>query len=171
MQLGFVETASTDWLRDALIGAAPLVVGGLCVAYLGLYKLGIADFWEQARGGNLQTIFHGFSALYAQPDFWLWFYLTFTISSTMLPSASDRRSWLPMALVVVVLLGLSLLFGAGPWLLENLAPILNRILLAIASVFGISLFVHLVLLPPAFGLRLLLSWLVGVRLAKGGLVL
>lgn len=171
MQLGFVETASTDWVRDALIGAAPLVAGGLFVAYIGVYQLGLPDFWEQARSGNMQSIFQGLSTLYSQPDFWLWFYLTFTISSTMLPSASDRRAWLPLTLVAGVLLGLSLLTGAGPWLLENLAPILNRLLLAVASVFGISVFVHLVLLLPTFTLRHLLAWLTGVKLARGRLVL
>lgn len=171
MQLGFVETAAADWVRDALIGAAPLVAGGLCVAYIGIYQLGLPAIWMQVRSGNLQSILQGFSTLYAQPDFWLWFYLTFTISSTMLPSASDRRAWLPLALVAGGLLGLSLLAGAGPWLLENLAPILNRLLLAVASVFGISVFVHFVLLLPAFALRLLLSWLSGAKLARGRLVL
>ncbi|HEX9028794.1 MAG TPA: hypothetical protein VF823_06440, partial [Anaerolineales bacterium] len=33
LQLGFVETASSDWLRDTLIGAAPLFSGGAFVAY------------------------------------------------------------------------------------------------------------------------------------------
>src|SRR5512143_2626739 len=35
LRLGFVETAETDWVRDALIGAAPLITGGAAVAYLG----------------------------------------------------------------------------------------------------------------------------------------
>ena len=171
MQLGFVETASTDWLRDALIGAAPLITGGLCVAFLGIYKLDLPYLWEQVRAGTIQSIFQGFSTIYSQPDFWLWFYLIFTISSTMLPSASDRRAWLPLILVAGVLLGLSILAGAGPWLLENLAPMLNRFLLAVAGVFGISIFVHFVLLLPTFVLRILLGWLTGTKLAKGGLVL
>ena len=89
----------------------------------------------------------------------------------MLPSASDRRAWLPLILVAGALLGLSVLAGAGPWLLENLAPILNRFLLAVAGVFGISIFVHFVLLLPTFVLRILLGWLTGTKLAKGGLVL
>ena len=34
LQLGYVETARSDMLRDSLIGAAPLIVGTLFVAYV-----------------------------------------------------------------------------------------------------------------------------------------
>ena len=46
LQLGFVETSSADWLRDALIGAAPLLAGGLFVAYAGLERLGLLTLWQ-----------------------------------------------------------------------------------------------------------------------------
>ena len=82
------------------------------------------------------------------PDFLLWFYLAFAVSSTMLPSASDRRAWLPLGLVAALLLGISLAAGAGPWLLANAAPWVNRGLEAAALVLAISLGLHLVLLPP-----------------------
>ena len=34
LQLGYVETDRTDLLRDALIGAAPLISGGSLIAYV-----------------------------------------------------------------------------------------------------------------------------------------
>jgi hypothetical protein len=51
-------------------------------------------------------------------------------------------------LVVLALLGLALLAGAGPWMLEHLAPGFNRFLRLLATIFGISLALHLVLLLP-----------------------
>ena len=39
LQLGFVETAHTDVVRDALIGAAPLITGGMVVAYIGVTRM------------------------------------------------------------------------------------------------------------------------------------
>ena len=81
----------------------------------------------------------------------MWFYLAFTISSTMLPSASDRRAWLPVTLILVGLAGIAILAWAGPWMLANLAPRMNQLLLTLATIFGISLVLHLILAVP-FGL-------------------
>jgi hypothetical protein len=147
LQLGYVETAKTDIIRDALIGAAPLLAGGAIVAYAGIYQLGLPELWSALRAGNTAGWWLPLVDLYHRPDFWLWFYLTFAISSTMMPSASDRRAWLPMTLVILALLGVGLLAGVGPWMAAHLAPI-NQILRSIALVFAVGLLAHLVLWPP-----------------------
>lgn len=157
LQLGFVETARTDIVRDALIGAAPLIFGGAFVAYAGLAKLGLDTLWNDIlseQTGILQTIQVG---IHSHPDFWLWFYLAFAVSSTMLPSASDRRAWLPIGLSSVLLLGLGLLSGAGPYLIHHLAGPLNQTLRAVAAVVGISLGIQLVFAIPVYGLRRFLN--------------
>lgn len=159
--MGYVETEKTDWIRDAAIGMAPLIVGGAAVAYIGLRQLGMAAIWEAAVTGGADAAWGILSSLLTQPDIWLWFYLAFAISSTMLPSASDRRAWVPLGLVMLILLILGLLFGAGPWLLENLAPAFNQMLLVVDVVFGITLFIHLVLFFPFMAFRILLTRLTG----------
>jgi hypothetical protein len=163
LQLGFVETAPTDWLRDALIGLAPLLAGGAFVAYASLARLGLNTLWEQFLAGGLQASIQALPDLYSRPDFWTWFYLVFVVSSTMLPSPSDRRAWLPLGLIILLLLGLSWLAGAGSWLWENLAPPLNQVLLALDGVCAVSGLVHLVLLPPLFSIRILLFRLTGMQ--------
>jgi hypothetical protein len=167
LRLGYVETAQTDLLRDALIGTAPLISGGAAVAYLGITHLGLFPL----AGFLLQFDWEGFWRVLAvlpdQPDFWLWFYLAFTISSTMLPSASDRRAWLPILLTMLILVVVALLAGAGPWMMENIAPWFNRAMRGAAGVFAISLALHLVLLLPFRLLRGLLMQLTGLRLASG----
>jgi len=164
LRLGYVETEETDILRDALIGMAPLITGGAAVAYLGISPLGLvplASFIDQADWPGL---WQGLMALPNQSDFWLWFYLAFTISSTMLPSASDRRAWLPIILALLVLVGLALLVGAGPWMLENLGPWFDRAMRALATIFGVSLSLHIVLLLPFRLLRGLISQITGMRI-------
>lgn len=168
LRLGYVETAATDLLRDGLIGAAPLLSGGLAIALLGGRALGLAPLAQHFGAGRWDELWAGLAALPQQQDFWLWFYLAFTISSTMLPSSSDRRTWLPLAMGLALLLGLALLFGAGPWMLANLAPHLNRALQAVALVFGVSLLLHTALMIPLVLLRLLLSKATGLRLEKAG---
>jgi hypothetical protein len=163
LQLGYVETAKADVLRDALIGIAPLLSGGLFVAYAGIAHMGLPTIWENAFSGSSQTLSGAISMLFARSDFWLWFYLIVAVSSTMMPSRSDRRAWLPVILAVVFLLVLGLLAGAGPWLVQNIAVPLNAALRAVAMVIAISLVVHLVLVLPFFLLVKILERLTGFR--------
>jgi hypothetical protein len=158
LQMGYVETASSDWLRDTLIGAAPLISGGLFVAYAGLARLGLQELWGAWTGGGWEAALAMIPQITAGADFWVWFYLTLVVSSTMLPSASDRRAWLPLGLTALALLGASLLAGAGPWLEQNLAPILEVLFLSVAVVFAISAGVHLLLVLPLWAVRRTLGW-------------
>ena len=166
LRLGYVEVEGTDFFRDALIGTAPLISGGLAVAYLAGARLGFTPLADAIWLQNWPRFWAGLAALPQQTDFWLWFYLAFAVSSTMLPSASDRRAWLPLALMVGVLLGLALLAGAGPWMLEHLSPALNSFLRLLTTIFGISLALHLVLLVPIVLLRMLLMRAMRVQLVE-----
>lgn len=148
LRLGYVEVSKTDIFRDAVIGAAPLIAGGLFVSYAAIYPLKLLPLWDALRVANFPTFWGGFFALPKQPDFWLWAYLAFTVSSTMLPSESDRHAWLPLGGVIGLLLLVAVLAGAGVWLLENLAPPLNTFLRSVATIFGLSAAAHGLFLLP-----------------------
>lgn len=163
LQLGYVETSPTDLLRDALIGVAPLLVGGAFVAFAGIKRLELLQLWDTLVLSGPQVLWESLVEIGHKPDFWIWFYLTFTVSSTMLPSASDRKAWLPLVLIGVILTGLVLLAGAGPWLMAHLAPSLNEVLRTVATVFAISAAIHLVLLLPAWATRKSLSHILGLK--------
>ncbi len=163
LQLGYVETAKSDWLRDSLIGLAPLILGGVFVAYAGLVQLDLVALWGEWLELGPAAFLQVAGGIYHQPDFWLWFYLIFAVSSTMLPSPSDRRAWLPLLLVAGILVVLSALAGAGPWMMENLAPAMNRVLQVLAVVFAISVVSHLILFLPLWGAHRLLTLLTGME--------
>lgn len=165
LRMGYVETETADFFRDALIGAAPLLSGGAVVAYLGLYCLGLAPLETALNRGEWAGLWNAFLDLPRQPDFWLWFYLAFTISSAMFPSQADRRGWLPVLLIILGLVTVAVLVGAGPWMLANLAPRFNTVLRALAVVFGISLLPHIVLALPVGLLRRLISRLTGLTIS------
>lgn len=159
LRMGYVEVAETDIVRDSLIGAAPLVLGNLVIAYIAIYRLHLFPLWDVLRNGQLELFWLGVSLLPQVRDFPLWFYLTFAISSTMLPSQSDRHAWLPLGLLLVVLLALALFAGAGQWMLAHLAPPLDTFLRSVATLFGLSAFVHgLLALPVALLHKLLARW-------------
>ena len=165
LQLGYVETLNTDILRDALIGIAPLLAGTTTIAYIFFIQLDISSILNTSGKVSLELIRDIIFQMYNQPDFWLWFYLILVVSSTMFPSSSDRRSWLPLIVLSVGLIIVGVLFGAGPWFMQNIAPGLNKIFLGLSSVFGISTLVHLLLLIPLWALRSLLVQITGMKVA------
>ena len=148
LRLGYVETASGGFLRDALIGVAPLLVGSIIVAYLAIYQLHLLPLWNYVRAAEWNRFWSGMGEVVKVSGFWVWFYLTFAISSMMMPSSSDRHAWLPVGLLAVLLIGLALLAGAGPWMLENLASPFDSFLDGLAMIFGLSGILHLMLIVP-----------------------
>lgn len=162
LRLGYVETASGGFLRDALIGVAPLVTGSLIVAYIAIYKLHLLPLWDFIRLAEWNGFWSGLREVIKAPDFWLWFYLAFTISSTMMPSASDRHAWLPLGLLAAALVGVAILAGAGPWMMENLTPPFNSFLRALALIYALSGVLHIILILPFLLLHGMLSKLTGV---------
>jgi hypothetical protein len=165
LQLGYVETDKSDIIRDSLIGAAPLLTGGLIIAYLSVTRLDLMPLWDVLRNGQLNLFLLGITLLPQVKDFPLWFYLVFTISSTMLPSRSDRHAWLPLGGAMLVLLALAVVAGAGPWMLANVAPVLNTVMLSSATIFGLSVMLHVVLIIPVGLVHLLLARITGVDVA------
>lgn len=162
LQLGYVEAAHTDIVRDSLVGLAPLISGTLFVAYVAMKQLYLVVMWDTLRNGQWQLFWMGLRILPTIPDFWLWFYLTFAVSSTMMPSESDRHAWLPLGIVSAVLLGLVLLAGAGPWMLDNLAPFLNEFLRSTALILLVSILTHGLLVLPLLLIHRLLTRLTGL---------
>lgn len=162
LQMGYVETEQTDVIRDSLIGLSPLIAGSLFIAYAGLNRLGVSTLLNVLLHGQIDLFWMGIKLLPQVRDFYLWLYLAFTVSSTMMPSESDRHAWLPLGLWIAVLLTLAISAGAGAWMLNNLAPQLNDFLASTASLFGLSVSLHILLLLPTLLLHQLVSKITGV---------
>jgi hypothetical protein len=162
LQLGYVETARVDIVRDSLIGAAPLIVGTLFVAYVSIYRLEMRVLWDVLRNGQFNLFWMGINALPYVSDFTLWFYLTFAVSSTMMPSQSDRHAWLELIISIGVLFAIALLIGAGPWMLSTIAPVVSNFLSSVAVIFGLTAIVHAILVLPIALVHKLLARATGV---------
>jgi len=162
LQMGYVEVEQTDFIRDSLIGLAPLIAGTLFIAYAGIAQLHLNTLWNVLQNGQVELFWMGVGLLPAISDFWLWFYLTIVVSSTMMPSESDRHAWLPLGIWIGVLFTLAILSGFGTWMLYNLAPFFDNLLNSVALLFGLSNLVHIVLLFPFFVLHRLLVYIMKV---------
>jgi hypothetical protein len=122
----------------------------------------LLPLWDFVRLAQWESFWAALAATPAQSDFWLWFYLTFTVSSTMMPSASDRHAWLPVGLLAAGLVTAAALAGAGAWMLEHLAPPVDQYLRALALIFSLSGALHIVLILPFLLLHRVLARLTGL---------
>jgi hypothetical protein len=165
LRMGYVETQRSDFVRDSLVGAAPILFGTIFLAWVAVEKLHLAIMWDALRLARWDVFTLGLTILPSLPDFWLWFYLAFAVSSTMMPSDSDRQAWTPPLVVIGIFFALLLLAGAGPWMLENLAPPLNEFLRGTALVLTVSVVIHLLLIVPFLLLHRLLTRLTGMDVA------
>lgn len=162
LQMGYVEIARSDIVRDSLIGAAPLIAGTLFTAYVAVYALDMRVLWDTLRNGQMSMFWMGINALPTVNNFYIWSYLAFVVSSMMMPSQSDRHAWLELVISVGILFVVALLVGAGPWMLSNVAPALSDFLSSVAVIFGLSAVVHGMLALPIMLVHKLLARLTGL---------
>lgn len=155
LRLGYVETEKVDFLRDSLIGFAPLLIGGTLIAFIGITRLHIPEVVYFLTQNSLLQIKPAFVFLVHQKDFWLWFYFIFAISSTMTPSSSDRRSWFLIMIFILLITFTAWLLGGGSWIMNTFRIPSQWSLRAFNQVIGLSLLSHLLVWLPLSSIRYL----------------
>jgi len=168
LRLGYVETKQTDLLRDSLIGLAPFIAGLMMVAYIGFDHLGLENLKDSAAFFDINLLLSRLGNFGSQKDFGIWLYLAFCISSTMIPSASDRQSWKVLIFIFGIIIIIFLLFGTGDFLQNNLLLRLDGWLFSIAFIIFTSMLIHVLILIPTWFIKLIISNLTGRRIISIG---
>jgi hypothetical protein len=163
LRLGYVETESTDFIREALIGAAPLLFGATAIIFIGYSRLGVGPAGEALARGDLLGMFQTLGAMVGVADFWLWLYLIFAVANSMLPSASDRRGWWRLLLVLAVVSALLYYVGFGTVLLQAFTGPVDAGVQALAAAFTITVGLNLVLVPVVWLLERGISRVTGLK--------
>jgi hypothetical protein len=163
LRLGFVETAKVDFLREALIGVAPLLAGSAVVVLIGYSRLAVGPLGEAIASGDVALMAQKFVESFQSADVWVWVYLLFAVSNSMMPSASDRRAWLPVT-IGLALLGVTLYyFGVAPLIAQGVGEPVAAGVRVIASAFSITIGVNLLLMPFIWLIEKLLIRLTGLK--------
>jgi hypothetical protein len=145
LRLGYVETERVDFIREALIGIAPLITGSAVVVLIGYSRLGVSPLGEAIANGNFNAMIQGLAVTLKSADVLIWLYLIFTVSNSMMPSESDRRAWLPVS-VLMVLIAIALYYlGAGPLMVRGIGEPVAAGVRVIASAFSITIGVNVVI--------------------------
>lgn len=159
IQLGFVPVERTGPVRTALIGLAPLLIGCLVLILIGHLGLGLGPVGAALAGADWAGAWKHLRSVVQARDAWVWIYLAFAVSNTMLPSRSDMRAWPVLALFFALVVGLMLALGLGP----ALAVPLSATLRWLAAACTLTVLVDLPFFSLIFLLEQALSHLKGVR--------
>jgi hypothetical protein len=159
VQMGAVTYQRSDVVRESLVGLAPLITGSIVVVLLTYRRfglvvpsvLGFQGIWELVR------------RIWQAPDSWIWLYLLLSVSNTMLPSSSDRRSWGMLALYVLLIVGLLYFAGALTAVSPTVVAWLLQRAQDLAFAFGLTVLIDLILGSTLWAVSALAGKLLGRR--------
>ncbi len=163
LRLGYVETVKVDFLRESLIGAAPLMAGVGLISFAAYNRLGAGPVGQAMASGDLVGMLDGLRAISQMPDFPLWFYLIFTVANAMMPSHSDRRAWPWVVAAVAVPVGILTYAGLGNVLMQTFAAPVDAVLRTLAVAFSITVTVNLLIAPAVFLIEAAINRMTGLR--------
>lgn len=142
LRLDFVQIQGAGWLRSALIGAFPFIVGTGLIWLISNEILNLQHFFDALATGDITLIGPALREVGSTPDFYLWLYLLFAISNAMLPTPADRKGWPLLIGVFAVTLGFLILIGVGQQLYDTFTgPVahgLNVLTAAFSTVLAVE---------------------------------
>ena len=151
LELNFIQIAPGEHpVKRAVIAGSPPVAGLLALWVIAMNAFALDTVLSIAAPGQLDDVARAVSALTAQADFWLWFYVAFTIANTMLPTMPAKlRGWRQIgaaALPVIIIglaLGISQTFAAEAG--ETIGQLLNSLALILSLTTLINILMIIVL--------------------------
>jgi hypothetical protein len=147
LRLNFVKLhKNTGAVKVGIIAVAPLLAGVVAVWHIAINVLHVNDFINSISSGRLADLTPAISDLTSAPDFWIWVYVIFAISGTMIPNFKDLRGLRIVGVALVALaVGLFLIGVGDEIVLETLRGPVADALNALAGVFAVMIVVNLVM--------------------------
>lgn len=164
IQLGFVPVEKTDVVRASLIGLAPLLIGSAAILLIRYLVFDISMVEAALVAGNWHGMLTGLLSMLKAPDLWLWAYVIFAVSNTMLPSRSDRQAWTPVILFLLLIGVLIWAVGLGPAIVEGLTYSLTTALHWLTAMYVFTIVVDLPFVVLIVLVERLMGQVKGVRL-------
>lgn len=143
--MGYVMINKADPIRSSLIGVAPFVFGTLAIVLIAGFGFRQVLNLDATPTAIIAGVVTHFPDLLRVPDAWLWLYLTFSVSNSLMPSASDRREWVSAALYLVALATVVVVVTGARQAPPELLTITRRGLDTLLFAFSLTLVVDLVM--------------------------
>jgi hypothetical protein len=159
LRLGQVHTAGADPIRAAWIGAAPTLVGVVFLSYASLrLGLSLADLPDGKWAMRAQSLWLRLAAASQDPVWFVWAYAALAVANTFLPSAQDRSRWLAAGAILVGLVALTWLLGAGPLVVAQASSAGRTVLGSLTGVLAFAATLDLAAVLAMWPVRLLFEW-------------
>ena len=139
IRLGFVPVEETDAVRASLIGLAPLITGSAAILLIGYLAFDIGAMQQALIQADWSSTVRSLTGMLEARDAWLWLYLIFAISNTMLPSESDRRSWMPIVLFLILAGAIAWIAGLGPAIVNRIGQPVDLATRWLVVVYGFTI--------------------------------
>jgi hypothetical protein len=143
IQLGFIPVEKTDVVRASLIGLAPLLIGSIAILLIGYLIFGIGAIGAAFVAGNWTSLLAELPGMLEAPDLWIWAYVIFAVSNTMMPSRSDRQTWTPVILFLLLIGLLIWVTGLGHAIVKGLVVPLTTALRWLTAMYAFTIAVDL----------------------------
>lgn len=153
LQLNFIKLSpKANPLKKAIIAATPLIIGLLAIWVIAVNIFNLEAVMAVAGSGRLADMATAIKTLTSTTDFWLWFYISFTIANTMFPTISkDMKGWWQIGGSLAVIVITLLILGIGQNLLSDLTLSLGQFLnsLSLTLMLTITINITMVILLGA----------------------
>jgi hypothetical protein len=149
LRYDFVTIDKTTRVKAMIMGGVPFLIGAGLVWYISTELLNLTEIPVALASGRLTEVGSAISTAVNTPDFWLWFFLLFSLSNGIIPTKEDRAGWGLIAGALGIFSVLLIIIGSGEVLVETLVgPVsdaLVQVNTALALILMIDLFAILVL--------------------------
>lgn len=149
LRLNFIRVSpNAGKLRHGLIRFAPLLTGMVCLWAIAahIFRLQEAAILLQPR--SVDELAHAVNRLIATADFWLWFYLAFTVANTMFPRLGGPLSARQMSGLALALTATAFFFWRVSGAIETsiaqgFEVLVSSLIVVVLQVISINLVVVL----------------------------
>lgn len=147
LKLNFVKLAkNTPMLKLAIIATTPILIGLAVVWWIANSVFDVNQFLSILNQPRLAGIVPATTFIASRTDFWLWIYLTFAISNTMMHNARDLEGWRPVLMIAGATVVLLFIAGIGGQVVfGTIIPSLTNIASVITAIFTVIIGIDLLL--------------------------
>lgn len=164
LRMGYVEVERADPFREALIGAAPLILGSAIIVLIGYSQLSVEMLGAALSTGEIELVLNALAAAYNTVNVFFWVYLVFAIANAMMPSESDRRAW-PWIAAGLVVIGIVVYYlNFAELAMRVVTPFFTAVFQLLALAFTITIIIDLLLMPFILLAEAGISKLLGYRI-------